>query len=215
MPSPGFFNRYNLQAAVRLAIKLEFCVGLLMKGTDATGTSVFHGVQTQIGELIGLRDLIWSMTTAMVYDTEPSIGGTVVPKLQTAAANRILMTNTWGRVREIFEIILAGAPIFTVSSHLDLKQPELEDTINRYFRGTGLEAHERIKLFKMIWDAMYSEFAGRNALYERNYAGNQDQQRLDALRWANIKGDTDRYKNMVQQCLDDYDLDGWKKEYLD
>jgi 4-hydroxyphenylacetate 3-monooxygenase len=211
----GFFNRYNLQAAVRLAIKLEFCVGLLMKGTDATGTSVFHGVQTQIGELIGLRDLIWSMTTAMVYDTEPSIGGTVVPKLQTAAANRILMTNTWGRVREIFEIILAGAPIFTVSSHLDLKQPELEDTINRYFRGTGLEAHERIKLFKMIWDAMYSEFAGRNALYERNYAGNQDQQRLDALRWANIKGDTDRYKDMVQQCLDDYDLDGWKKEYLD
>ncbi|NNE37074.1 MAG: Pyoverdin chromophore biosynthetic protein pvcC, partial [Gammaproteobacteria bacterium] len=211
----GFFNRYNLQAGVRLAIKLEFCIGLLMKGTDAAGTSVFHGVQAQIGELIGLRDLVWSMTTAMVNDTESNIGGTVVPKLQTAAANRILMTNTWGRVREIFEIILAGAPVYTVSSHLDLKQPALEETIDRYFRGTGLNSHDRIKLFKMIWDAMYSEFAGRNAVYERNYAGNQDQQRLDALRWATMRGDTDRYKDVVQQSLDDYDLDGWKKGYLD
>jgi 4-hydroxyphenylacetate 3-monooxygenase len=62
---------------------------------------------------------------------------------------------------------------------------------------------------------MYSEFAGRNAVYERNYAGNQDQQRLDALRWANMRGDTDRYKDVVQQSLDDYDLDGWKQGYLD
>ena len=155
------------------------------------------------------------MTTAMVNDTEPNIGGTVVPKLQTAAANRILMTNTWGRVREIFEIILAGAPVYTISSHLDLKQPDLKSTIDKYFRGTGLNVHERIKLFKMIWDAMYSEFAGRNAVYERNYAGNQDQQRLDALRWANMRGDTDRYKDVVQQSLDDYDLDGWKQGYLD
>ncbi len=54
----GFFNRYNLQAAVRLTIKLEFCIGLLMKGTDAAGTSVFHGVQAQIGELISLKDLM-------------------------------------------------------------------------------------------------------------------------------------------------------------
>jgi 4-hydroxyphenylacetate 3-monooxygenase len=206
----GFFNRYNLQAAVRLSIKLEFCIGLLVKGTDASATSGFRGVQTEIGALIALREAIWAMTTAMVYDPEPGIGGTVVPRLQTAAASRLMMTNAWETVRNTFENILAGAPIYTVSSYRDLQNPELQPLIERYYRGTGLAGADRIKLFKLVWDALYSEFAGRHALYERNFAGNQEQQRIDALTWAQTRGDLDRYKGLVDQCLNDYDLNGWQ-----
>jgi 4-hydroxyphenylacetate 3-monooxygenase len=210
----GFFNRFNLQSAVRLAIKLEFCLGLLIKGTDAAGTSQFRGVQTAIGELVGMRDLVWSLTTAMVYDPEPGIGGTVVPRLQTAAASRIYTTRAWHRVREIFESILAGAPIYTVSSVRDMRSAELQPIIDRYYRGTGLTGPDRIKLFKLVWDALYSEFAGRHALYERNYAGNQEQHFLDAWQWSQIRGDAERYGTLVDQCLSDYDLDGWTVDYL-
>ena len=212
--SSGFFNRYNLQAGTRLAIKLEFCIGLLLMGTDAAGTSGFHGVQARVGELVAMRELVWALTSAMALDPEPGIGATVVPKLQIAAANRIYMTNAWHQVREIFETILAGAPIYTVSSFRDLRIPQLQPIIEKYYRGTGIGGHERIKLFKLIWDAMYSEFAGRHALYERNYAGNQDQQRLDALNWCRERGDAARYRELVQQCLSDYDLDGWNVDYL-
>lgn len=208
----GFFNRYNLQAATRLAVKLEFCIGLLVKGTDAAATSGFRGVQAETGALVALRDAMWAMTTAMVYDPEPNVGGTVVPKLQTAAASRLMMTNAWETVRNTFEKVLAGAPIYTVSSVRDLQTPELEPLIERYYRGTGLDGPERIKLFKLVWDALYSEFAGRNALYERNFAGNQEQQRLDALRWAHARGDVKRYTDLVDQCMDDYDLSGWRAE---
>jgi aromatic ring hydroxylase len=31
---------------------------------------------------------------------------------------------------------------------------------------------ERIKLMKLLWDAIGSEFGGRHELYERNYTGN-------------------------------------------
>jgi 4-hydroxyphenylacetate 3-monooxygenase len=210
----GFFNRFNLQSAVRLTIKLEFCLGLLMKGTEAAGTAGFRGVQAQIGELVAMRETIWAFTTAMVLDPEPGIGGTVVPKLQTAAALRLYMTNAWTRVRDIFETVLAGAPIYTVSSVKDLQTPELEPIIERYYRGTGLPGPERVKLFKLIWDALYSEFAGRHALYERNYAGNQEQQRLDALHWSQMRGDADRFKGLVEQCMGDYDLNGWTVDYL-
>ena len=138
----------------------------------------------------------------------------MVPRLQTAAANRLFMTNAWHRVREIFEITLGGAPVYTVSSYRDMQTPELQPLIERYYRGTDLPGPERVKLFKLIWDAMYSEFAGRHALYERNYAGNQDQQRLDALGWSYARGDADRYKALVDQCLSDYDADGWTVDYL-
>jgi 4-hydroxyphenylacetate 3-monooxygenase len=207
--SSGFFNRFNLQSATRLAIKLEFAAGLLLKGTDASGTSDFRGIQAAVGEVIAMRELLWALTTAMVSDPEPGIGGTVVPRLQTAAATRLYGTNAWDRVREIFETIIAGAPIYTVSGPADLLNEELRPAIDRYYRGTGLDAADRIKLFKLIWDALYSEFAGRHALYERNYAGNQDQQRIDALGWARARGDADRYCALVEQCMADYDLNGW------
>ncbi len=210
----GFFNRFNLQSCVRLTIKLEFCIGLMLKGVEATGTADFRGVQSQVGELIAMRDTLQAFVTAMVSDPQPGIGDSVVPKLQTAAAARLYMTNAWHRVREIFECTLAGAPIYTVSGVEDLAQPQLHDTLQRYFRGTGLEAPARIKLFKLIWDAMYSEFAGRHALYERNYAGNQDQQRLDALRWSEMRGDTDAFRALVDDCLADYDTHGWRAKHL-
>ncbi|MCB1744383.1 MAG: Pyoverdin chromophore biosynthetic protein pvcC [Gammaproteobacteria bacterium] len=210
----GFFNRYNLQACVRLSIKLEFCIGLMLKGTAASGTSDFRGVQAAIGELIALRDQLWAMSTAMVMDPEPGIGESMVPRLQVAAANRVLMTNAWEKVRQCFEVVLAGAPSFTISSVADLHAEALAPTIARYFRGTGLSATERLKLFKLVWDALYSEFAGRHALYERNYAGNQDQQRLDVLQWAESRGDADRYRELVDRCLSDYDEHGWRVPHL-
>ena len=181
----------------------------MLEGTRASGTSDFRGVQAAIGEVVAIRDTLWGMTTAMVSDPEPNIGGTVVPRLQTAAAARLYATSAWTRVRDVFESILAGAPIYTVSGPADLQNDELRPTIDQYFRGSGMPADQRLKLFKLIWDAVFSEFAGRHALYERNYAGNQEQQRLDTLRWAELRGDADRYREMVNDCMADYDLDGW------
>ncbi len=212
--SSGFFNRFNLQSSTRLAVKLEFACGLLMKGTEAAGTDAFRGVQTEVGELVAMSNLVWALSTAMALDPEPGVGASVVPRLQTAAAARVYMTSAWQRVREIFEKILAGGPIVTVSSPKELQSPELDPIIERYFRGTGMAAQDRIKLFKLIWDALYSEFAGRHALYERNYAGNNEQQRLDALRWSDDRGDSARYRQIVEDCLGDYDLDGWRVDHL-
>ena len=205
----GFFNRYNLQAAVRLAIKLEFCIGLMIKGTGASGTNGFRGVQAAIGELVAMKDTILAFTTAMVSDPEPSIGNSVVPKLQTAAACRIYTTNAWTQVRETFETVLAGAPSFTISSVADMHQPGLSHIIDTYYQGTNLAGRDRIKLFNLVWDALYSEFAGRHGLYERNYAGNKDQQRMDALRWSTLRGDVDGCTDLVEQALSDYDTNGW------
>ena len=205
----GFFNRYNLQAAVRLCAKLEFCIGLLVKGTEASGTGQFRGVQAAIGEIVAMRHTIWALTTAMVSDPEPSIGNSVVPGLHTAAASRVYTTNTWTQVRETFETVLAGAPSYTISSVRDMHAPELSHTIDTYYQGSNLAGRERIKLFNLIWDALYSEFAGRHGLYERNYAGNKEQQRLDTLRWATQRGDIDQYKGLVDRALADYDTHGW------
>jgi hypothetical protein len=80
-----------------------------------------------------------------------------------------------------------------------------------YIRGAnGYSSVERIKLMKLLWDALASEFGGRHELYERNYAGNADDARVQTLLAATATGTTEAMKGLVDQCLSEYDLDGWK-----
>lgn len=206
----GFFNRFNFQTTIRMAIKTEFMIGLLQKSLECNGTADFRGNQVMVGEIVAMRHLFWSIVTAMAHDPEPSLGGSVVPRLEYAAAARIYTNFAWDRIRQIYERLLGGAPIINVSSYRDLLNPEVQPILERYLRGTGMPAKERSKLYKLVWDAMYSEFAGRHGLYELNYAGNHEQKYLDALSWAEKRGLMDQFEALVDECLAQYDLDGWK-----
>jgi len=205
----GFMPRYTLQSGTRLAIKLEFLCGLLARGLKANGTSEFRGVQAKLGELIGWRNLIWGITSTLCHETQNGPGGSVVPALEYATLIRLFGTQAFPKAREIFTELLGGAPLVTPSSSRDLLNEELRPLIDRYYRGSEGDAHDRVKLFKLIWDAVGSEFGSRHAWYEVNYGGNQDQIRLDVLRFAQIRGLADGFDELVESCLADYDLDGW------
>jgi aromatic ring hydroxylase len=208
----GFMPRYTLQSGTRLAVKLEFLCGLLARGLKANGTSDFRGVQAKLGELIGWRNLIWGITSTLCHETQPGPGGSVVPALEYATLIRLFGTQAFPKAREIFTELLGGAPLVTPSSSRDLLNEELRPLIDRYYRGSEGDAHDRVKLFKLIWDAVGSEFGSRHAWYEVNYGGNQDQIRLDVLRFAQIRGLADGFDELVESCLGDYDLEGWTED---
>jgi hypothetical protein len=62
---------------------------------------------------------------------------------------------------------------------------------------------------KLLWDAVGTEFAGRHELYERNYAGNHENTRVELLFAQQSGGLIDQYKAFADACLAEYDLDGW------
>ena len=208
-PASGFVNRYTLQSTTRLAVKLDFMCGLLAKGLEANGTGEFRGPQTLLGEVIGWRTMIWAITTALVHDTQEGPGGTVMPALENAAIARIFGTMAWPRITTVFNQILGGSPLVVPSSPLDLDNPDTAALVERYFRGSTGTAEERVKLFKLIWDAIGSEFGGRHELYEMNYGGNHEQVRLDMLNWSRRRGLAAGWDAMVEQCMGDYDLRGF------
>ena len=67
----------------------------------------------------------------------------------------------------------------------------------------------RVKLLKVLWDAVGSEFAGRHELYERNYAGNYEAIRLENFPAAIATGEADRVRQFVDRFMAEYDLEGW------
>jgi 4-hydroxyphenylacetate 3-monooxygenase len=100
--------------------------------------------------------------------------------------------------------------IFLPSSARDFGNPEIDPLLQRYVRGSnGIDYKERIKIMKLLWDAIGSEFGGRHELYERNYAGNHEDIRIQALTGARRNGNLDRMIGLADRCMSDYDEAGW------
>jgi len=207
--SSGFMPRYTLQSGTRLAVKLDFLCGLFARGIAANGTGAFRGVQAKYGELIGWRNLIWALTAALCHEPMPGPGESVVPKLEYATLVRLFGTMAVPAARALFAEILGGAPLMVPGSSRDLQSEELRPLIDRFYRGSAGDAHDRVKLFKLVWDALGTEFGSRHEWYEINYSGNQEQMRLDMARFAGIRGLTTGFDALVEQCLSEYDLEGW------
>jgi len=209
-PQSGFHNLFMFHGCTRFAVKLDFIAGILMKAVDSTGTSEFRGVQANVGELIAWRNMMWAISTAMATDPDRGPNGTVLPNMEHGTAYRVFSTMAWTRIRELVENVVAGAMIVQPSSSEDFKNPELRPYIDRFYRGSnGYDAENKLKVIKLLWDAMGSEFGGRHGLYERNYTGNHEDIRIHALAVAKQNGSADAFRAFVDQCMSEYDINGW------
>lgn len=206
----GFFNRFTFHGCTRFAVKLDFMAGLLMKATESAGSSVFRGVQAHIGEILAWRNTFWAMSDAMAMNPQEGPNGVVIPNGHYGAAYRVLAPMVWPKMVEVFEKIVAGGLIQLPSSSRDFLNAELRPYLDKYYRGSnGVDAEERTKLMKMVWDAIGSEFGGRHELYEINYGGNHENIRLEVLKYADALGNAGQYKAFAEQAMADYDLKGW------
>jgi 4-hydroxyphenylacetate 3-monooxygenase len=85
----------------------------------------------------------------------------------------------------------------------ELTNAETADDMRRYVQSPGVPAEQRVKLFKLVWDMVGSEFGSRHYQYEMFYAG------------APFVAKTYAYRNygfpeaaqVVDACLSGYDLE--------
>ena len=69
-----------------------------------------------------------------------------------------------------------------------LENPALAEQFEKWWGTPGMAALDRRKLYKLAWDLVGSEYAGRHLLYERFYAGNPIVNRNHNFREADWKG---------------------------
>jgi 4-hydroxyphenylacetate 3-monooxygenase len=209
-PRSGFVHRFGLQGCTRLAVKLDFIAGLLLKAVGATGVADYRGVQVNVGEVIAWRNMFWGLTDAMARTTTPWNNGAVLPNMHYVMAYRMLMGVAYPRIKEIIQQVVSSGLIYLNSSAVDFKVPEIRQYLDKYVRGSGgMPAVDRVKLMKLLWDAIGTEFGGRHELYERNYAGSHETVRFEPLFVAMADGTADQMKGFAEQCMAEYDLDGW------
>jgi 4-hydroxyphenylacetate 3-monooxygenase len=209
-PRSGFVPRFQLHGCTRLAVKLDFICGLLIKATEMAGTREFRGVEANMGEVISWRNTMWALSDAMAKSPDPWAGDFVLPNAAAGAAYHVLGPEAYPQIKNQIEKTVASSLIYLNSHARDFKVPELRKYLDLYVRGTGgVPAVERVKLMKLLWDAIGSEFGGRHELYEVNYSGSHEEIRRFALLGAIASGQYESWKGFADSCMAEYDLDGW------
>lgn len=203
-----------MHGCTRFAVKMDFLVGLLTRALEITGASTFHGVQSQLGEVIAWRNAFWALSDAMAKSAQPW-NGMIRPMPEPAGAYRVLNQEAMPKIKNIIETVVASGLIYLNSHTSDFKCLEIRPYIDQYVRGSGgADAVERVKVMKMLWDAIGSEFGARHELYEINYIGSNDVTRQTNLWSAKGNGLLDQCKAFAQTAMDEYDLDGWTAKDL-
>ncbi|MBV6638838.1 MAG: Pyoverdin chromophore biosynthetic protein pvcC, partial [Mameliella sp.] len=196
----------------RLSVKLDFIAGLFSMAVEATGSKDFRGVQTAVGEVLAWRNLFHGLSDAMVKSPIPWEGtdGFNLPNTNVGLAYRVFAPMAYGRIKELIERHVASGLIYLPSSAADFESDAIRPYLDRFVRGSnGYAAIDRVKLLKLLWDAIGTEFGGRHELYERNYAGNYENIRIETLLTATATGDLANLQGFVAQCMGEYDLSGW------
>jgi 4-hydroxyphenylacetate 3-monooxygenase len=161
----------NWQAQIRFSVKLRFLVGLARKVAAVNGVDKFPGVVEKLGEIASLASIVESGVLAAEYTSAPDDAGLWRPGKRAVYGAMGLQAELYPRVLAILRELVGGGVLQVPSSAADMHNPLTRADIDRYIYSPSAPAEERVKLFKLVWDAVGSEFAGRHHQYEMFYAG--------------------------------------------
>ena len=141
----------------------------------------------------------------------PWTEGYVLPNLDYGLAYRVMASLAYPKIKEIIENTLASALIYLPSSALDFKVPEIRPYLDQFVRGSnGYTAEQRVKLMKLMWDAIGTRVRRPpRALRAQLLRQPREHPLRDAAGRRGVTGATARYKGFAEQCMAEYDLDGW------
>ncbi|HXQ51190.1 MAG TPA: 4-hydroxyphenylacetate 3-hydroxylase N-terminal domain-containing protein [Stellaceae bacterium] len=161
----------NHQAQVRYAVKLRFLAGLAKRLVEITGAASLPPVEIMLGEMAALASIVEHMVIAQEAGATIDEDGAVWPSRTALYAVMSLQSELNPRIVELARELAGGAMIALPSSVADFANPEAAADLERYVHAPGFSARERVRLLKMAWDLIGSEFAGRHQQYEKFYGG--------------------------------------------
>ena len=161
----------NHQAQIRLVTKLRLLMGLARRVTIMNGVENVPEVQTLLGEMSSYAAMMEGLIDAQIATCTTNQNGYVEPGRSALYAAIVLQTKAYPRMLALMRELCGGGVIQLPSSVGDFAHSEIGKDIERYIQSPDHEAKERVKLLKLVWDLIGSEFAGRQEQYEMFYAG--------------------------------------------
>src|SRR5271154_5366522 len=186
----------NHQAQTRYVVKLRFMAGVGGRLHEMTGNAANPAVTIMMGELASLVSIFEAaLLSHEVMGTLED--GVLWPSRTAYYAVNSLQSELNGRMLEMIREMAGAAFITLPSSDADFGNPEIAADIERYMRSASTDAKSRVKLMRLIWDFLGSEFGSRHAQYEKFYGGPSISAKLNLYRNFDFK----RATGLVDKAL--------------
>jgi len=160
----------NYQAQIRLSVKLKFLSGIAHRTAEINGTMGIPSVRDTLGQLAAEVAMVDAFVAAMEAKGSQQ-GAYFVPHRHTLYAAQTLTQQLYGKIITTLRELAGGGMIMLPSSVKDFANPEMQRLIGKTQQSPAASAEEKVKFYKMAWDAVGSEFASRHTQYEMFYAG--------------------------------------------
>lgn len=194
----------NNQAQVRFSVKLDFMAGLAHQIAEMNGVAALPPVQGTLAEIAAHSAMVRGLVLASEQNSALDQYGVMRPGNAETYANMVLQSQIYPKLLNMLRELCGGGLIQLPSSVEDFRNPEIAQHIERYVQSNGVPSKERVKLLKLAWDLIGSEFASRHHQYEMFYAGAPFLVKMRMYR----NYDFEAAKNLVAHALSGYDLDG-------
>jgi 4-hydroxyphenylacetate 3-monooxygenase len=160
----------NYQCQVRLMVKMRFLMGIARKTAEINGTIGLPPVKDALGQLAAEAAMVEGMVQGM--EAKGAMRGAYyVPDPHLLYAAQVLTQQLYSKVINSLRDLAGGGMIMLPSGTADFANPEIARLIGKTQQSPIASSEERVKFFKLAWDAVGSEFASRHTQYEMFYAG--------------------------------------------
>ena len=195
----GWWPNIMQQTMIRAQTKLEFAWALASQMAEAINANQPQ-TQQMLGEIRIFADLTRSAIESAELNAIEYGNGVWFPSHPPLTALRAMMPVWMPRVNEIIRLI-GSHNHFTAPTSGQLADRTLRPMIDKYLRGTGVNAEQRARIFRLAWDFAASGLGSRNEQYERFYLGSAGRNFAN----AHLYNDRTRGDRLVRRFLtEDY-----------
>ena len=161
----------NHQSNVRFWSKMGLLTGVLSKVAQSSGNDQIPAVRDMLGHMAGMEATVAGLVHGQIQDYEawPEGYATFNRRIMYAALNW-----TTANHPALIEMLreLMGGTVFQMPADVSIMHDEtLRGQFEQYWQTPFMDSIDRMRLFRLAWDLVGSEFASRHQQYEKFYAG--------------------------------------------
>ena len=165
----GQYVHTGHQVVTKNIAKCEFITGIASLMVKTLGSGDIPQVQGLLGELVENLEITKALLTQSEVNAKIDEWGVMLPERVPLNVARNLFIKMYPRMAEIIQL-LGSSSLMALPSEGDFGGP-MAEVLDTYLDTDTASARERVRLFRLAWDAACSSFAGRQVLYERYFQG--------------------------------------------
>lgn len=190
----------NHHSNIRFLAKLQLIVGLASRVAQSTGAAEVPAVKETLGRLVAQEALLQGLIDGQLWSAEAWGDGYLAFNRRAMYAALNWCVEEYSSIIDTLRELCGGGVLQMPADASVLEDRALAEIFREYWHTPQLDAVSRMKLLKLTWDIVGSEFAGRHLQYEKFYAGAKFIVRNHNFREA----PWDEFHGVVDDLLDSY-----------